>query len=123
MAKLLDADKLRGGLRRVYVSFDEPDDQKFKWVEAFWNRLSGLAKLRRQAFAGAQWSKDPTAGALRRDWMTAGGEPITDFVAVLTDTYVNANIDGDEPASGELATFIDRVKADEKDQLRVFLAP
>ena len=51
---------------------------------------------------------------------------MTDFVAVLSSRYINANTDfkGRAPSAGEMARFVDRVvKTDPAERVRVFLAP
>ncbi|HTN50135.1 MAG TPA: hypothetical protein VMK32_11955 [Burkholderiaceae bacterium] len=115
--------------RVIYVSWlqIESVEQK-RWFMSLWDRLrtdlSGLDdefETPLQTVHDLQ-TKAERAGALRKpvDY-TDKASPVTDVIAVLTDKYV---VDNTGKANGELARFVDRVRAgDPERRVRIFLAP
>ncbi len=121
--------------RCVFVSWVDPSvPEQRTWIGDFWERLRGdMGALIGDEFdeplqtVEAQ-SEAVEAGAVgaRRPDPAQRDSGVTDFVAVLSSRYINANTDfkGRAPSAGEMARFVDRVvKTDPAERVRVFLAP
>jgi len=119
------------GQRRVYVSWALTDKERLDWKEEFWERLDTDTQQLTDSFHESVQSEPGESGDLARERLrvllerAAGRTPVTDVVAVLTNEYIKANTDrGELVADGELALFIDHIKAHDKDDtVRIFIAP
>lgn len=120
-----------GGKRRVYVSWSVTDPERRDWKDEFWDRLDADTRQLTGTFEDSEQSDPGESGELARQrlqqLLTARPEhsPVTDVVAVLTNEYIARNTDrGQVRADGELAEFIDHVKAHDKDDsVRIYIAP
>lgn len=133
--KVLRGNKIKGGLRRVYVSWHLTRQQALEWKEEFWLRLTTDTGQMSHSFDDCLQSGDAHSGSLLQAWfdskLAAGSDnPVTDVVAVLSNEYIAANTDrrpgpgGEEMlASGELARFFDHMMAHADSPLRIYLAP
>jgi hypothetical protein len=125
----LTAQKKLGGvaLRRVHVSWLDSEPEKVAWKDKFFQRLLNAANQREEMFAEPTQSAKATtggAGNLGKEDDPVNHPHLTDVVGILTEDYIAENTDRrDLPAPGELARVFDRVLADKKDRIRVFLAP
>ena len=120
--------------RCVFVSWVDPSVSEHRtWIGDFWERLRGdmgahRRRVRRALQTVEAQSEAVEAGAVgaRRPDPAHRDSGVTDFVAVLSSRYINANTDfkGRAPSAGEMARFVDRVvKTDPAERVRVFLAP
>jgi hypothetical protein len=120
--------------RRVFVSWIDPIAPHRDWIADFWERLQGdIGALLgeefdepAQSFEAQSEAVEAGAVGLRRPDPAHKDSGVTDFVAVLSSRYINANTDfkGRPPSTGEMARFVDRVvKSDPAERVRVFLAP
>lgn len=119
------------GKRRVFVSWKMSDPDRLDWKNEFWERLDADTGLLDDTFESSLQSDPAESGELARERLGAllrrapDTSPVTDVVAVLTNEYIARNTDrGELHADGELAQFIDHVKAhDHEDTVRIFIAP
>jgi hypothetical protein len=119
------------GRRRVYVSWVLTDKERLDWKEEFWDRLDADTRQLTRTFDESLQSDPGESGELARQRLQAllqrkpEDTPVTDVVAVLTNEYLARNTDrGTIHADGELACFIDHVKAhDKNDAVRIYIAP
>lgn len=119
------------GRRRVYVSWVLADAERMEWKKEFWARLVADTGQLQESFDDSVESAPGVSGDLVRERLAEllaegpGRNPVTDVVAVLTSDYVALNTDRKElPSSGELAAFVDHVKANAKtDRVRIYFAP
>jgi hypothetical protein len=120
--------------RCVFVSWFDPIAPHREWIADFWERLhADLGALIGQEFDEPLQSVEAQSEAVEAGTLAARrpdsaheASGITDFVAVLSSRYINANTDfkGRPPSTGEMARFLDRVvKTDPTERVRVFLAP
>jgi len=119
--------------RVLYVSWritDDPRDYSL-WMATFWGRVSLMPAIHRNVFVEVMRTGDAAAGTILSSRLE--DSRITDVVAVLTDVYLNANIDIQGESDGELARFFraalkkrsraNRADTDVETPIQFFLAP